>query len=89
MTEKPTKDRVLQLIKEKKYTHVSSDILAKDLLPKKCGRYGGDDAKKLARYIGRNILSALKEDSILFLVNEKSPSIKYGVNYDALEKLIS
>ncbi len=88
MSDKPTKDRIVQLIKEKKYQVVSSDILAKDLSPKKCGRYDGDDAKKLARYIGRSILPSLKEDNFLSLVNEKSPSMKYGVNYDALEKLI-
>ena len=84
MNDKPTKNRILQLIKEKNYNIVFSDILAKDLSPKKCGRYGGDESKKLARYIGTNILPSLKKDNILFLVNESAPSMKYGVNWDKL-----
>lgn len=86
---KPTKDAIVRFIKDKNYKFVSSRMLSNDYsTKKKQGRTINENNRGLTHYIG-GILAKLKDEGVLTLVNETAPSMKYRVNYDALEKLTS
>lgn len=80
----PTKNDVIKFIKEKDYKFVSSKILAQDFSKKKKQGRTIIGNRGLTYYIGRNILPELKNDGVLYLVNETAPSVVYGVNHDRL-----
>lgn len=83
MTERPTKDRIIQLIKEKKYTHVSSNILAEDSDSNgRCGKFVRDDVIKLSHYLGKTLLPGLEKEGILTIEVENKRFRKYRVNYN-------